>query len=108
MAMSENGSKGDPVHAVAVQPNWVTICNSLRDEPESWKATERLLTHASGVSLWVANGWSSLSACCSATDVHLGIVGRWRVWKAYKIWKRWQLPVFMTTKVTVAANMEVA
>jgi hypothetical protein len=102
MAMSENGSKSAPVHAVAMQPNWVTICNSLRDEPESWKATQYDLTHASGVSLWVANGRSCLRAHCSATDVHLGIVGRWRVWKAYEMWKRWQLPVFMTTKVTAA------
>jgi hypothetical protein len=79
--------------------NWVTICNSLRDEPDSWKATQHRLTHESGVSLWIANGWMFLRAYDSATDVHLGVAGRWKVWQAYRIWKRWQLSAFMTRSV---------
>lgn len=85
-------------------PNWVTICDSLRDEPETWKSDKYNLTHDSGVSLWIANGWMHLRANDSVTDVHFGLVGRWKAWQAYKTWKRWQLPMVMTTKVTVESS----
>lgn len=85
---------------LGIQPNWATICDSLRKEPEAWRATRYRLTHESGLSLWVANGFLFLKADSdSVSDVHLGIFGRWKVWRAYRKWKRWQLPILLKTKV---------
>lgn len=91
------------VQAIVMPPNWVTICNSLRDEPEQWNATTCHLRHASGVTFWVGNGWLFLEADTSATDVHLTLLGKWKVWQAYRQWKRWQLRVFMMTNAKVSA-----
>ncbi len=103
MQTNDEQTSPGPVEAIVMPPNWVTICNSLRDEPETWKATKYQLTHSSGVSFWVGNGWLFLDADASATDVHLSLLGKWKVWQAYRQWKRWQLPVFMMKKVKVSA-----
>ena len=80
------------------QPNWKTICESLRCDPSAWEATSHRLTHTSGISFWIANGMLFLRTEDSTTDVPLGFMGKWRVWTAYKIWKRWQVPMLMNQK----------
>ncbi len=75
-----------------------TICDSLANNPAEWKANSCRLWHESGVQFWVGKGWVCLGPHCSDTAVLLSWWGKWKVWKAYKHWKKRQLALFLLTK----------
>ena len=74
--------------------NWRTICSSLECNPAAWSQPSLYsITHESGFRLWVGNGWLLMThSSDSITSAHLSLFGRWMVWRAFKKWKRWQLP----------------
>lgn len=73
--------------------NYAALIQSLRDNPDQWDSDRYHLKHKpTGITLWVANGWSCLGADADSTvDVHLGLIGRWRLYREYRRWKKRQV-----------------
>ena len=61
----------------------MNLIESIRNEPEKWRAKEHYLEHECGAKLWTANG---SSFCNPYNGGHFGFFMRMRAWRAYKWW----------------------
>ncbi|MFL9898057.1 hypothetical protein PQR71_07790 [Paraburkholderia fungorum] len=71
------------------------VAKSIRDQPDEWTVDlERRITldhKASGVQVWVANGWA-FCAIWAPEQLKLGLLGRTIVWIAASNWLRTNAP----------------
>jgi len=71
------------------------IAASIRKQPTDWHidpARRYTLDHeASGLQVWVANGWA-FCAIYAPEKLKLGLIGRTRVWLAASAWLRKYAP----------------
>lgn len=87
-------------------PNAEVICAALNERPDEWTGTSYVLAHKpTGIILWIGNGPLFLDSNddSSSTNVHLGLLGRFKVWRVYKAWKRWQIAQLFAGKESVYA-----
>ena len=60
----------------------MNIIESIYNESEKWKPTERYFIHDSGAALWIANGFFF----CNPENGSFSLLNKWRAWRAYRWW----------------------